>query len=109
MLSRRDFLKLVIEGAILGNFYQLIAPPLAQAVEASDVNKLPVVMIETGTCTGDSISLANIWTPTFSDIFTNITDWRYDCTMMQMQGDGAYRILQETYEKIPNEYILIVQ
>jgi len=109
MLSRRDFLKLVIEGAILGNFYELISPPLAQAVSAGEVNKLPVVMIETGTCTGDSISLDNIWTPTFSDILSNIVDWRYDWSMNQVQGDEAYRILQETYNKMPNEYILIVQ
>lgn len=109
MLSRRDFLKIVIEGAILGNFYQLISPPLAQAVAAGEINKLPVVMIETGTCTGDSISLANIWTPTFSDILTNITDWRFDWTMMQAQGDAVNKVLQETYEKMPHEYIMIVQ
>ena len=109
MLTRRDFLKLVIEGAVLGNFYQLISPPLAQAVAAGEINKLPVVMIETGTCTGDSISLANIWTPTFSDILTNITDWRYDWTMMQAQGDAVNEVLLETYEKMPDEYIMIVQ
>ena len=109
MLSRRDFVKLVIKGAILGNFYELITPPLAQAVAAGEINKLPVVMIETGTCTGDSISLDNIWTPTFSDILTNIVDWRYDWSMNQVQGDAAYRVLQETYEKMPNDYILLVQ
>jgi len=101
MLSRREFLKLVIEGAILGNFYQLISPPLAQAVTSGEVNKLPVVMIETGTCTGDSISLDNIWTPTFFDILSNITDWRYDWSMNQVHGDAFYQILQETYEKMP--------
>ncbi|MDP4160717.1 MAG: oxidoreductase, partial [Bacillota bacterium] len=104
MLSRRDFLKLAVKGAILGNFYQLITPPLAEAVAAGEVKKLPVVMIETGTCTGDSVSLDNIWTPTFSDILTNIVDWRYDWVMNQVQGDAAYGILQETYEKMPNEY-----
>ena len=109
MLSRRDFLKLVVEGAILGNFYQLISPPLAQAVAAGEINKLPVVMIETSTCTGDTISLLNIWTPTFSDVLTNITDWRYDWTMMQAQGDVVNEVLLETYEKMPNEYIMIVQ
>ena len=108
MLSRRDFLKLVIQGAIVGNFYQLITPPLAQAVAAGEVNKLPVVMIETGSCTGDTMSLENIWTPTFSDILTNIVDWRYDWSMMQAHGEAAYRVLQETYEKMPYEYILIV-
>lgn len=109
MLSRREFIQLVVKGAILGNFYQLITPPLAEAVSVGEVKKLPVVMIETGTCTGDSISLDNIWTPTFSDILTNITDWRYDWIMNQVQGDAAYGILQETYNKMPHEYILIVQ
>lgn len=109
MLSRRDFLKLVVKGAVLGNFCQLISPPLAKAVSAGEVKKLPVVMIETGTCTGDSISLDNIWTPTFSDILANITDWRYDWVMNQVQGHTAYEILQETYEKMPNEYVLLVQ
>ncbi|MDQ7094165.1 hydrogenase small subunit [Desulfosporosinus sp. PR] len=109
MLNRRDFLKLIFKGAILGNFYQLITPPLAQAIAAGDVKKLPVVMIEAGTCTGDSISLDNIWTPAFSDVLSNLVDWRYDWVMNQVQGDEVYQILQETYEKLPNEYILLIQ
>jgi len=109
MLRRRDFLKLVVKGAIMGNFCQLITPPLAEAVAAGEIKKLPVVMIEAGSCTGDSISLDNIWTPTFSDILSNIADWRYDCSMNQVQGMDAYQILQDTYAKIPNDYVLIVQ
>lgn len=109
MLNRRDFIKLVVKGAILGNFCQLITPPLAEAVAAGEVKKLPVVMIETGTCTGDSISFDNLWTPTFSDILSNIADWRYDWNLNQVQGQDAYQILLDTYEKLPYEYILIVQ
>jgi hydrogenase small subunit len=109
VLSRREFLKLIVKGAILGNFVELVTPPLKQAVAQGEIKKLPVVMIETGTCTGDSISLDNIWTPTFSDILTNIADWRYDWTMMQSQGDPAYNVLLDTYDKMPNEYVLIVQ
>lgn len=109
MLRRREFLKLVIKGAILGNFIELVTPPLKRAVAQGEVKKLPVIMIETGTCTGDSISLDNIWTPTFSDILNNIADWRYDWTMMQSQGELAYQVLLDTYEKMPYEYILLVQ
>lgn len=109
MLSRREFLKLVVKGAVLGNFMELVTPPLEKAVAQGEVKKLPVVMIETGTCTGDSISLDNIWTPTFSDILNNITDWRYDWTMMQSQGELAYQVLTDTYNKMPYEYILLVQ
>lgn len=109
MLSRRDFLKLVVRGAVLGNFVQLVTPSLQNAVAAGEIKKLPIVMIETGTCTGDSISLDNIWTPTMSDILTNITDWRYDWSMTQAHGEATYRYLQETYEKMPYEYVLIVQ
>lgn len=109
MLDRREFIKLIVKGAILGNFYKLITPPLAQAVTAGDVKKLPVVMIETGTCTGDSISFDNIWTPTFSDILSNILDWRYDWSMNQAQGDAVYQVLQDTYTKMPYEYVLLVQ
>ena len=109
MLSRREFLKLIVKGAVLGNFAELVTPSLERAVAQGEIKKLPVLMVETGTCTGDSISLDNIWTPTFSDILTNITDWRYDWTMMQSQGDLAYKVLLDTYEKIPYEYVLLVQ
>ncbi|WP_088187428.1 hydrogenase small subunit [Desulfosporosinus sp. FKA] len=110
MLDRREFLKLIVKGAILGNFYQLITPHLSRAIAAGDIKKkLPVIMIETGTCTGDSISFDNIWTPTFSDILSNILDWRYDWSMNQAQGSAVYQVLLDTYSKLPNEYILIVQ
>lgn len=109
MLSRRDFLKLAVKGAILGNFCQAISPPLASAVAAGEVQKLPVVMIETGSCTGDSISLEDVWTPTFSDVLTSLADWRYDWSINQVQGEDVYNILQETYEKLPHQYTLLVQ
>ncbi|WP_206812413.1 hydrogenase small subunit [Paradesulfitobacterium ferrireducens] len=109
MLSRREFLGLVFKGAVLGNFINLVAPPIHQALAQGEVKKIPVLMIETGTCTGDSISLDNIWPPTFGNILTNLLDWRYDWTMMQSQGSQAYQVLLDTYTKNPYDYILIVQ
>lgn len=109
MLSRREFLKFIVKGAVLGNFIQLITPPLQQAYAQGEIKKLPVIMIEAGTCTGDSISLENTWTPTISDILYNITDWRYDPLMMQTYGDQAHQVLLDTYNQKTNEYVLIVQ
>lgn len=109
MLSRRDFLKLVVKGAVLGNFANLITPFLQEAVAQGEIKKLPIVMLETATCTGDSVSLEDIWSPTFSDILTNITEWRYDWTMMQAQGNLANKVLYDTYNNLPHEYVLIVQ
>lgn len=99
VLNRRKFLKLVVKGAILGNFISLVTPELEKALAQGEIKKLPIVMVETGTCTGDSISLDNIWSPTLSDVFTNITEWRYDWTMMQSQGELAYNVLLETRKK----------
>jgi hydrogenase small subunit len=109
MLSRREFLKLIVKGAVLGNFVQLITPPLQQAYAQGEVKKLPIIMIEAGSCTGDSISLQNTWTPTISDIIYNITDWRYDTHAMQTYGANAHQILLNTYDQEPYEYVLMVQ
>lgn len=109
MLSRRKFLELVFKGAVLGNFLELLSPHLKSAAASGQVKKLPVIMIETGTCTGDSISLDNIWTPTFSDILNNICDWRYDWNIMQTHGAQSYQVLMDTYKKMAGEYVLVVQ
>ncbi|WP_018214190.1 hydrogenase small subunit [Desulfitobacterium hafniense] len=109
MLNRREFLKLVVKGAILGNFISLVTPELEKALAQGEINKLPIIMVETGTCTGDSISLDNIWSPTLSDIFTNITEWRYDWTMMQSQGELAYDVLLEIEKNQAHEFVLLVQ
>lgn len=109
MLSRRKFLELVFKGAVMGNFLELLSPHLKSAAASGQVKKLPVIMIETGTCTGDSISLDNIWTPTFSDILNNICDWRYDWNIMQTHGAQSYQVLMDTYEKMAGKYVLVVQ
>jgi len=109
MLSRREFLRLVVKGAVLGNFISLIEAPLSQALAAGEVRKLPILWIETGTCTGDSISLDNIWTPTFREILTNIIDWRYDWVMMQEHGEPAIKVLMDTLNQQAGQFILVVQ
>ncbi|NMA70034.1 MAG: hydrogenase small subunit [Desulfitobacterium sp.] len=108
MLNRRQFLKLIIQGAVLGNFINLISPELEKALAQGEIRKLPIIMIETGTCTGDSISLNNIWTPTFSDIFNNITEWRYDWTLSQGQGDLLHQVILDT-EESNTDFVLLVQ
>lgn len=107
-MNRRQFLKLIVQGAVLGNFINLISPELEKALAQGEIRKLPVIMIETGTCTGDSISLNNIWTPTFSDIFNNITEWRYDWTVSQVQGDLLHQVILDTEESTP-DFVLLVQ
>jgi len=109
MLSRREFLRLVVKGAVLGNFIRLIDPPVAQALAAGEVQKLPTLWVETGTCTGDSISMDNIWTPTFREILTNIIDWRYDWIVMQNHGEPAVKVLMDTLDKQAGQFVLVVQ
>lgn len=107
-MNRREFLKLILKGALLGNFISLITPKLEEALAQGKINKLPIIMIETGTCTGDSISFDNIWTPSLSDVFNNITEWRYDWTLMQNQGDSAQQVLLDT-ENSDQGFVLLVQ
>lgn len=109
MLNRREFIRLAIKGAVLGNFLSLISPPLEKAAAAGEVQRLPVIWVETGTCTGDSISLDNLMTPTLKDILYNILEWRYDFVMMQASGESAFQNLLDTVEKMPNEFVLVVQ
>ncbi len=109
MLNRRDFLRLVVKGAVLGNFLNLVGPPLEKAAAAGEVNRLPVIWLETCSCTGDSISLDNIWTPALMDILYKILDWRYDWVVMQSSAESAFQVLLDTVENMANQYTLVVQ
>lgn len=109
MLGRREFLKLILQGAVYGNLLNILCPPLKKSLAAGEVTKLPTIWLETGTCTGDSISLDNIWTPEIKDVLYTLLDWRYDWLLMQSQSETAVKVLYDTAEKLAGQYVLIVQ
>ncbi len=109
MLSRRRFIQLLLQGMAAGNLLSLVTPQIKAVVAAGEVKRTPVLMIEVGSCTGDSVSLWHSWNPDFRYIISNILEWRYDTTLMQSGGEKAYKLLTDTYEKDAQQYILIIQ
>lgn len=109
MLERREFIKLLLQGIAAGNLLSFVTPRIKPALAAGEVQRTPVLMIETGSCTGDSVSLWHSWNPDFRYIISNVLEWRFDTTLMQSGGSKAFDLLMDTYEKDAYRYILIVQ
>ncbi|GAW91214.1 hydrogenase small subunit [Calderihabitans maritimus] len=109
MLTRRKFLKLCMQSGLAFSLAQFLLNDLAEALSAGKIQKLPVVWIEAGTCTGNSISLDNSIDPGLKKILLDIVDLRYHWLFLTAQGKQAVDALEEAVQKYRGEFILIVE
>ncbi|MBO8169585.1 MAG: hydrogenase small subunit [Thermoanaerobacteraceae bacterium] len=108
MLTRREFLKLCAAGASV-SLVSVLLPDLALAAKSGAIDKLPVIWIELGSCTGDSISLANTMDPSQKKLFSEIIDLRYHWLHMAAQDGQSVKALEDTVQRDKNRYILVIE
>lgn len=109
MLSRREFLKLCFSTSLTLSLSNTLLPLVAQAVEDETVQRPPVIWLELGSCTGDSISLDNAFDPNLKKLLMEIIDLRYHWLYLPVHGDEALEVLYKTVEEEEGQYILIIE
>jgi len=106
-LSRRDFVKLCAGSAAAISMSGLLAPYMAQAVEAGAP---PVIWIQGASCTGCSISLLNTVHPDIKDVLLKTISVRYHPNLSAAAGDLALEEgLFKTARENPKGFYLVVE
>lgn len=109
MLTRRDFLRLCMSAAVSVSLTEQLLPLLRQAWAQGQFTRPPVIWLELGSCTGNSVSLTNAVNPSLNQFLTEMIDLRYHWTFNAAQGDQATHVLLSTVEQEAGRFWLIVE
>ncbi|MGI6225817.1 MAG: hydrogenase small subunit, partial [Peptococcales bacterium] len=109
MLSRREFLKLCLQTTAGIGLAGLLRPPIFETLAQGEITRPPVIWLELGSCTGESISLDNSFDPDLKKLFLEMIDLRYHWLFMHAQGDLAIEILLDTVKNEAGKFILVVE
>ncbi len=109
MLTRREFLRLCMASALSVSLTEMLSPVVRQALARNIVAKPPVIWLELGSCTGNSISLDNAVNPSMYQLLHDMLDLRYHWLLNAAHGDLAVNALYDTVEKEAGRYWLIVE
>lgn len=109
MLSRREFLKLCMQTTAGISLSGLLKAPVFAALAQGEITRTPVIWIELGSCTGESISLDNTFDPDLKKLLLEMIDLRYHWLFMQTQGNFALEVLQQTVSNDAGQFILVVE
>ena len=110
-LSRRDFLKLSATSLTATTLMQL--PGFASMLEAA-VAEVPVIWIQTGSCTGCVVSVINSASPSIQAILLDQVipgkhiSLKYNQTVMAASGDLAMKAMEKAAEK-KGGFVLIAE
>lgn len=116
--SRRDFLKVAGGSALAVSLLYVSIPQLqgekGVARADSSVTEVPVIWLQTGTCTGCSVTVLNSLSPRIQNILVDEVvpgkhlSLRYHATIMAAEGDQAIQALKDT-AKTSKGYVLVVE
>jgi hydrogenase small subunit len=109
MLTRRSFLRLCMSSALTVSLGQKLTPHLRTALAQGQVSRPPVIWLELGSCTGNTISLENAFNPNISQILTEMIELRYHWTFSVAQGEQAVKAMLDTVEKDAGRFWLIIE
>lgn len=107
VLSRREFIKLVLTATAALGVADLIIPHLAGAFHGK--LRPPVIWLECLTCAGNFLSFLNSLNPTVRELLFETIDFRFSNTMMAAQGVMAVEVLDKLPDEHKGEYVLIVE
>ncbi|MDN5323311.1 MAG: hydrogenase small subunit [Clostridia bacterium] len=88
---------------------RLLRPEILKALDQGEITRSPVIWLELGSCTGESISLDNTLDPDLKRLFLEIIDLRYHWLFIQAQGELAIKTLFKTVEEDAGRFILVVE
>ena len=109
MLTRREFLKICTSAVLSVSLTDYLVPLMRQGYAESKLTKPPVIWLELGSCTGNSISLDNAVNPDLVQILTDMIDLRYHWLFNLAQGELAVKTLMDTVEKEAGNFWLVVE
>ena len=119
--SRRDFLKVAGGSALAVGLLYVSLPQLqgekgaAKAATSGATTEWPVIWLQTGTCTGCSVSVLNSLSPRIQNVLVdevvpdNHVSLRYHMTVMAAAGDLAIQAMKDTAQNNKNGYVLVVE
>jgi len=107
MLSRREFVKLVLSSTAALSVAELVVPRMAEAFHGK--TRPPVIWLECMTCTGNFLSFLNSLHPSVKQLLFETVDFHYTNTMMAAEGVQALEVLDQLLEDHKGEYLLIVE
>ncbi len=119
--SRRDFLKVAGGSALAVGLLYVSIPQLqgekgvALAASPGAPTEWPVLWLQTGTCTGCSVSVLNSLSPRIQNVLVdevvpgNHLSLRYHMTVMAAAGDQAIKVLRDTAKTSKGGYVLVVE
>lgn len=79
------------------------------------VQEIPVLWVQAGTCTGCSVSILNVVSPTIKNVLIDEVvpgkhiALKYQATVMAGQGEPVLEVLEDTSHKNKGGYVLIVE
>lgn len=109
MITRREFLSLCMTATAGISLADLLSPFVRAALAAGQVVRPPVIWLELGSCTGNTISLDNAVNPSLTQLLQEMIDLRYHWTVQVAQGDEAVQAIFDTMEKDAGQYWLVIE
>jgi len=109
MLSRREFIQLCMSATVGMSLTEYLIPVMHSAIAQSKTTKPPVIWLELGSCTGNSVSLENAINPSMEQLLTEILDVRYHWLLNVANGDDATKALEDTLQKEEGKFWLIIE
>ncbi len=109
MLSRREFIQLCMSATIGMSLTEYLIPVMQSAFAQNKIAKAPVIWLELGSCTGESVSLQNAINPSLEQLLSESLDIRYHWLVNVASGDVATQALEDTLKEEAGNFWLIVE
>lgn len=109
MLTRREFLRLCLSCTLSVSLTEVLVPLMRQVGAQGQFTRPPVIWLELGSCTGNSISWNNAVNPSLHQLLTEIIDLRYHWTFNAAQGEQAVQALLATVKNEAGRFWLVVE
>ncbi|SFM35244.1 hydrogenase small subunit [Pelosinus propionicus DSM 13327] len=109
MLSRREFIQLCMSATVGISLTEYLIPVMQNVFAQDKITKAPVIWLELGSCTGESVSLQNAINPSLEQLLSESLDIRYHWLVNVASGNAATQILEDTLEKEAGNFWLIIE
>lgn len=109
MLTRREFLTLCTTAVLSVSLTDRLAPLLHQVFAAGKLAKPPVIWLELGSCTGNSVSLDNAVNPSLQQVLADMLELRYHWLLNTAQGTVAVQTLLDTAAQEAGKFWLVIE
>ncbi|MBP2660677.1 MAG: hydrogenase (NiFe) small subunit HydA [Firmicutes bacterium] len=109
MLSRREFIQLCMSATVGMSLTEYLIPVMQSAFAQNKITKAPVIWLELGSCTGESVSLQNSINPSLEQLLSESLDIRFHWLVNVASGDAATQALEDTLKEEAGNFWLIVE